>query len=244
MPEVSDHPAIDAEAEARIIRDFLRLTFRRFTETGDTYRSHWLGVPAIKYPTDLMMYQELIVRRRPDLIVETGTHRGGSALFLATICELIGHGAVISIDIGNTPDKQLPQHPRLRFVGGSSTDPDIVAMVHARAAELGQSRDDGAVAEVMVILDSDHRLLHVFEELETYAPLIRPGGYIIAEDTHVNGRPNWPEYGPGPGEAVALFLTRHREFQVDHACTRFAMTLNAGGYLRRRALEPNTAVDA
>ena len=73
MPEVSDDTATDPAAEARIIRDVLRLTFRRFTEGGGTYRSHWLGVPAIKYPTDLMMYQELIVRRRPDLIVETGT---------------------------------------------------------------------------------------------------------------------------------------------------------------------------
>ena len=35
---------------------------------------------------------------RPDWIIETGTGDGGRALFLASICELVGHGEVLSID--------------------------------------------------------------------------------------------------------------------------------------------------
>lgn len=217
-----------AEDEQRIIRDFRRLMFDRFVAGHGTLKTRWLGVEAIKYPTDLMMYQELIIRRRPDLIVETGTHLGGSGLFLATICDLIGHGEVISIDIRNGPERDLPQHPRLHFIQGSSVAPEIVAMVQARAEALGPS------PEVMVMLDSDHRLLHVLAELEAYAPLVRPGGYLIAEDTHVKDHPNLPQYGPGPAGAVAFFLARHPDFEVDETCTRFMMSQNPGGFLRRR----------
>ena len=36
------------------------------------------------------LYQQIIVDCRPDLLIETGTHRGGSALFFATIARLAG----------------------------------------------------------------------------------------------------------------------------------------------------------
>ncbi|WP_372094375.1 CmcI family methyltransferase [Tistrella mobilis] len=208
---------------------FMRASFDGFAAGRRTYHVSWLGHDAIKYPTDLMMYQELICRRRPALIVETGSFKGGSGLFLASICDLIGAGEVISIDLHNDERRaDLPVHPRLTFLSGSSTAPEMVRAVYDRAAALGPD------AEVMVILDSDHRLLHVLAELEAYAGLVRPGGYLIVEDGHVNGRPNWPDYGPGPSEAIAFFLPRHPEFEVDPACERFMMTLNPGGYLRRR----------
>jgi cephalosporin hydroxylase len=59
------------------------------------------------------------------VIVETGTNRGGTSLFLATMCDLIGHGRVVSIDITEA-SPELPVHERLQFVGGvSSTDPAL-----------------------------------------------------------------------------------------------------------------------
>ncbi|MCA3218191.1 MAG: hypothetical protein ING59_06470 [Burkholderiales bacterium] len=39
-----------------------------------------MGVPALKCPLDLWVYQELLFRLRPGLIVETGTRHGGTAL--------------------------------------------------------------------------------------------------------------------------------------------------------------------
>jgi cephalosporin hydroxylase len=47
---------------------------------------------------DAFVIQELIFKTRPTYIIETGTGHGGSALFYASICELIGHGRVASID--------------------------------------------------------------------------------------------------------------------------------------------------
>ena len=87
----------------------------------------------------------------------------------------------------------------------------------------------------MVILDSDHRLDHVYNELLCYSPLVQTGDYLIVEDTNINGNPAFPDYGPGPMEAVDHFLSENREFIVDRRCERFMMTLNPRGYLRRIA---------
>ncbi len=59
----------------------------------------WLGTTTVKYPLDLWIYQELIVEQRPQLIVETGTYRGGSAKYFGSICDLLGEGEVLSVDI-------------------------------------------------------------------------------------------------------------------------------------------------
>ena len=66
----------------------------------------------------MWVYQELIDELRPGLVVETGTYRGGSALFLADRLETSGRGEVVTIDIGVRPD--LPEHPRLAYLTGSS----------------------------------------------------------------------------------------------------------------------------
>ena len=61
-------------------------------------KATWLGAQALKNPLDLWVYQEIIHETRPELIVETGTYRGGSALYLASLCDLMGHGEVVSIE--------------------------------------------------------------------------------------------------------------------------------------------------
>jgi cephalosporin hydroxylase len=47
-------------------------------------------------PRDLE--QELLWGLRTRLLVETGTAHGGSALYLAAVCETIGGGEVVSLD--------------------------------------------------------------------------------------------------------------------------------------------------
>ena len=72
-------------------------------EDGPIFNTFWLGVQTLKCPLDLWIYQEIIFElirnNKPLVIIETGTHLGGSALFLACICDSIGNGRIISIDI-------------------------------------------------------------------------------------------------------------------------------------------------
>jgi cephalosporin hydroxylase len=184
----------------------------------------WMGVEALKCPFDLWIYQEILHELRPDVIIETGTARGGSALFLGTMLDLLNAGHLYSIDIVRRPE--WPTHPRVTYLTGSSTSSPIVDEVRRRIA--GASR-------VMVILDSDHKKDHVFEELRLYSPFVTKGSYLIVEDTNVNGRPVFPGFGPGPGEAVDEFLAKHPSFVRDASRERFFLTFNPGGYLRRVA---------
>lgn len=189
-----------------------------------TYILSWLGFPLLKCPLDLWIYQELICAIRPKTIIETGTASGGSALFLATICELLGRGQVISIDIEDRPPGIRPHHPRITYLRGSSTDHEIIAQVR------NQTDSEGAG---IVILDSDHRKAHVLEELNVYESFVPIGGYLIVEDTNINGHPTYPDFGPGPMEALEDFLARNDSFRSDPACERFLLTMNPRGFLTR-----------
>src|SRR5262245_4221062 len=84
----------------------------------DTWRNTtWLGVPVQKNPADLWVYQELLHELRPELIVETGTYAGGSALFLAAICDILGVGSVVTVDIDVDGHGQRPRHERVTYLG-------------------------------------------------------------------------------------------------------------------------------
>jgi cephalosporin hydroxylase len=205
---------------AAVARRFAELYYARVEST--VFATRFLGVQTLKYPSDLWVYQEIVAETLPDLIVETGTWQGGSALYLATICDAIGHGRVISID--TDPQGPLPEHPRLTYLTGSSVAPEVVERVRAEVRD---------AERVMAILDADHNREHVLAELDVYSDLVTPDCYLVVEDTNVNGNPVLPEHGPGPGEAVAEFLARDDRYDPDRERERLLITANPGGYLRR-----------
>jgi cephalosporin hydroxylase len=200
------------------IRDFHCLYY----DSRVWQRTSWRGVPVYKCPLDLWIYQEICHEVKPDLIVECGTCLGGSALYLASICEDIGHGQVLTIDI--TPHPNRPAHQRLTYLTGSSTSPEVLAIVTSKI-------NPGDT--VLVILDSDHSKSHVAQELALYGPIVTLGSYMIVEDGNVNGNPVAPEHGPGPTEAISEFLAGTREFVVDRDREKFLLTWNPNGYLRK-----------
>jgi cephalosporin hydroxylase len=184
-------------------------------------RATWLGAQALKNPLDLWVYQEIMAETQPELIVETGTYRGGSALFLASMCDLLDVGEVVSIDVEPVRD-DYPEHPRITYLGGrSSTDPDVVDEIRERVA--GRN--------VLVILDSDHSQAHVEAELEVYAPLVPIGCYLVVEDSNI-GRIR-KDLMPGPLEAIETFLANSDSFEIDREREKFLITFNPSGYLRR-----------
>jgi cephalosporin hydroxylase len=182
----------------------------------------WMGRPLLKWPCDLWMYQETICETKPDLIIETGTNQGGSALYYAHLFDLLGSGRVISVDIANSREG-LPKHPRIEFLRGSSTSPEILTAIKNRVRP-----DD----KVMVILDSDHTKEHVAEELKLYSALVSRNCYLVVEDTNVNGHPVWSSHGPGPMEAVLDFLQSNPGFVADKSREKFKVTFYPNGWLR------------
>lgn len=187
----------------------------------------WLGIPTIQNPMDVWITQEIIVEIKPDFIVETGTYHGGSAALWATILEQVNpNGRVITIDIEekSAAARRLPIVKRkVDFVIGSSTDPEVVAKV-TKKVEGGK---------VLVILDSLHTKEHVLNELYAYGPLVSVGSYIIVQDGFVNGHPHYPDWGPGPWEAIEAFLPSNDHFKMDKTRERLLFTYNPNGFLRR-----------
>lgn len=182
----------------------------------------WMGVPVAKCPLDLWVYQEVFKETRPDLVIETGTAHGGSALYMAHLFDLIGSGRVVTVDIERHGEP--PAHPRITHLLGSSTSAEIIERVTAEAA---------SASRVCVVLDSDHSREHVLAELRAYAPLVTPGCYLVVEDTNVHGHPVFRSHGPGPMEAVELFLKERSDFAADASREKFFMTFNPSGYLKR-----------
>ena len=195
------------------------------------YTPHWCGVRLKKYPNDLMAYQQIIYKLRPQVIVECGTKYGGSALFFAHMMDLAGYeGQVVTIDTKNSiiaKKPGLPDHPRITYLSGSSVDPDILELV-------------GKIVKgktCMVSLDSDHRWRHVYRELRAYHKFVSPGQYLVCEDTVLDryqvSRYLWNNQGPN--RALTRFLKTHGKFYKEGPWERrFLLTVAPGGWLAKR----------
>lgn len=207
--------------EAEIVNEFHHLYYEVLPHRT-WQNTYWMGHRLLKCPLDVWHYQEILYEVRPDLIIETGTCFGGSALLLAQLCDLLGHGRIITVDIESREDR--PVHPRITYLTGSSTAPDIVSQL------TGSARQE---SRVIVILDSDHSKGHVSAELRALADLVTLGSYLIVEDTNVNGHPVASDHGPGPMEALEEFLAEHHEFNIDLRGEKFLLSFNPRGYLKR-----------
>lgn len=184
----------------------------------------WLGVPIWQNVLDLWTLQEVISEVRPALLIETGTDHGGSALFYAHLMDLLGSGDVLTIDI---VDKREREHPRIEFLHGSSTDPEIMETVREKARAAG--------GPVMVILDGNHARDHVAEELRMYAPLVTPGSYLLSQDGVIDEFRIFRDTQPGPLEANRAFLEETTDFDYDAARNeRFRLTQHPLGWMKRR----------
>jgi cephalosporin hydroxylase len=204
-------PLYSPEGFAAISQAWLRAAWG----VGHSYSFTWLGRPIIQSPEDMFRLQEVIFAVRPDVLVETGVAHGGSLVFYASLCRLLGQGRVVGVDIEVRPvnRRAIEAHPlsgSITLIEGSSIDPLVVERVRQQVRP-GET--------VMVLLDSCHSRAHVLAELEAYGPLVTPGSYIVAMDGVMadlvgvpGARPDWA--WNNPQEAVRDFVARHPEFTV------------------------------
>ena len=187
-----------------------------------SYTFSWLGVPIIQLPEDMIRYQEVVARLKPDVIVETGVAHGGSAIFSASLCR---------------PHRQRAGRR------GRHRDPSAQPARH-RGASAGRPRDahrgllDGAATieavkahirpgeSVLVVLDSNHSYAHVRDELEAYAPLVTPDSYIVATDGIMRDLTDAPRGAAGwrrdnPADAARDFAAAHPGIRLEQPAWPF-----------------------
>ena len=247
---------VDARIEANASNVALCDAAAAFVEASTipkySYNFAWQGRPIIQYPQDMVAMQELIWNIRPDLIIETGIAHGGSLIFSASMLAMldvndaiergekldpaISKRKVLGIDIDIREHNRVaieahPMSSRIQMIQGSSVDPEVIAQVHAVAANYSR---------VLVMLDSNHTHAHVLAELEAYASLTSVGSYCVVFDTIVQdlSAEMFPDRSWGPGDnpktAVWEYLKSNQKFKIDKSIPqKLLITVAPDGYLKR-----------
>ena len=155
---------------------------------------------------------------RPRLVLEVGTWKGQSAVFMAEACRELGlDAAVLCIDtwlgsLEHLVDDEF--RPLLAIRRGRPTIYEqFMANVRARGLQayltpLPQTSTTAArflrqrgISADLVYLDASHEEQDVLADLEAYWPLLRPGGLLIGDDCIA--------VFPGVARACAAFARRH-----------------------------------
>ncbi len=172
----------------------------------------YCGIPTMKNPTDAWIYEELIWRLRPDVIVEVGNYKGGHLLKMAHQLDMIGSGEVVGVDIEQVRAEEVVAHDRITLVTGEAT------------ASFPAVRQIVAGRNALVIDDSDHGYPNTLSVLRKYSTLVHPGGYMVIEDT----------IGIQAQDAVQEFVKENGCFVIDVSLEGFGVSWNPNGYLRRK----------
>ena len=188
---------------------------------GKGNRPKWRETEVDKFPQDLTLYAQVIFKRKPDFIIETGTAYGGSALFFGDMLLLSGGCRVFSVDV---KARNAPSHPFVTYLEGSSVDDEI----------LKHLRNETKDSSVMAVFDSDHSKKHVLNELNAYADIVSSGQYMVVEDCYtrgpVKGRPEYYH----PYLAVEEFLKTNDGFRRYDLEKQFIFAVTKNGWLRKK----------
>ena len=190
--------------------------------TRGHHNMHYRGVRCVKCPLDYVLYQMIVSELRPDLIIEIGTHQGGSALYLADLLQLLGGGVVHTIDIEDRLDPRVRENRNIRVFGGGWEAYDLNLAAGFK--------------QVLVIEDSAHTCANTIRVMNHFAPLVTPGSYMIVEDGIVDALGLSEQFGGGPVRAIQEFLGVNPGFEADLRWSDFFgknATFNPLGYLKR-----------
>jgi cephalosporin hydroxylase len=169
---------------------------------------------ATKVHEDLDRYRTVIESTRPDVIVECGTYRGGSARWFRSLGP-----DVITVDIFTSEFAA----EGVAFVVGDSADPATVQTVTSHVAG----------RRTMVVLDSDHSAGHVAAEIAAYGPLVTPGCYLVVEDGIVRWMTDQP-YRGSPLDAIEDLLVDSPDWERDTEVeAMFPVSMYPAGWWRR-----------
>lgn len=233
-------PGVAVDPESRV-GDYWRARLEQAVD-GDTYA----GVPLIKLPEDLRVYEHLLWAQRPDCVIEIGVALGASALwFRDRLRTLATYGGsplprFVGIDIDLGPAREHLQRAdphyaeQIVLVEADVRDPDLPARVRR---EIGSGT-------CLVIEDGAHTYETTLAALEGFASFVAAEGFFVVEDGVVDDdvlrlHDDWPrgvraaidDWLAGPAGAG---FEQRRELEL------YGITSHPGGFLQRRSAAPTT----
>lgn len=185
------------------------------------------GIRTYKCPFDLAIYAELLAELKPRTIVEFGSNKGGSALWLADTATALGLpcSCIHTLDIEFMHDYR---DSRVNFIHCDISDIDV----HLDATLIA-----GWQRPILMIDDASHQYRHSLNILRFFDRISQPGDYMIVEDGIISIMDAEAQYEGGPHRAIHEFmLARGTDYEIDRdRCDRFGhnVTWNVDGYIRR-----------
>lgn len=182
------------------------------------------GVSMIKCPFDIVNYQMIISQLRPDLILEIGTNKGGSALYFSDLLKNLGKGDVHTIDLKQkVTDSNVLEAENITFFEGGWQNYSL--------------SNCGRYERILIIDDGSHAYDEVKAAFEKFHGLVAVGSYYIIEDGIIDEL-DMPKakFNGGPKKAAEEILHAHPSFVLDEHWINFYgpnATFNPLGYLKR-----------
>lgn len=180
------------------------------------------GIRAVKCPFDYLIYQMILWEVKPDLVIEVGTNKGGGALYIADLLNLIGKGELHTIDIVNVIDPKVKEHHRIKYFDAGWEAYDINLA--------------NGFEKVLIIEDASHQYIDTIGILNKFHNIVSKDSYFIIEDGIINELGLEKDFKGGPLKAIREFLSFHPEYSVDRRwCDMFGnnATFNVNGYLKK-----------
>jgi hypothetical protein len=153
---------------------------KRIVSMGQLPRGSWSTPLA-----DLLMLLKIAVCTEPKLVMEIGSYRGYTALFLAQ--HISPAAKLVTID-------RHPDH------GEAYLKISFASMIERRVGETNRAmfaRDEPASYD-LIFVDADHSYASVRHDTELVLPLLSPAGYIVWHDYanwgYFSGENGVPEY--------------------------------------------------
>ncbi|MEU6195898.1 CmcI family methyltransferase [Streptomyces sp. NPDC047061] len=182
-PHVHDPEALPPEVRAAAEGSLLTYWQDR---VGQYVHDSYAGVRLMKFPEDLRMFEHLLWLSRAQVVVELGTHSGGSALwFRDRLRILAAYGLVpqdirvVSVDLSqkHTHDVLAAADPgyaeHITLLEGDVLDPATGVRV---AACIPQG------ARCLVVEDTRHAYETTYAALSHYARFVPEDGFFVVED--------------------------------------------------------------
>lgn len=144
---------------------------------------------------DVVMLLKIAVCAKPKKLLEVGSFRGYTALFLAQ--HVSPDAKIVTVD-------RYPEH------GEAYRNTPWASMIERRVGETSASifEHDAPGAYDLIFIDADHAYAGVKNDTELVLPLVSPNGYIVWHDYanwgYFDGKNGVPEYLKGLSERLPI----------------------------------------
>ena len=197
-------------------------------------KQKFLCVTMMQDPNDAQVISEILFDVKPDLIIETGTNNGGSALYWAAhLSKFMENFRIVTMDVV-TIDQIIAEIPSDDPRKNKLFQDHVVCILRSSTAAETIAEIEGHVSRasrVLVLLDSNHDYWHVLQEMDLYHKYVSKGSYMIVEDTKLDRLLK----APGPMKAAQDWIAanQHLDFVVDKGREYLYYTQHKNGFLKK-----------